>query len=255
LCTSSFPLSTYFIPIHPTPHQLINSPQGQIDLQKLKALEAKMEELDVVMTELQVKEAAAVAAEEASKQAEADAIAQEEAAKVAEQIALDEEAKAKAAEQFAREEEAKARVAEQLARDEEAKARAAEQVALDEEAKAKAAEELALDEEAKARAAEQFAREEEAKARAAEQVALDEEAKAKAAAEDAAAKAADALAKVCFYFLFEPHYLWDRHFKRQHFDFYLYFHVLLFDLSPPPIYLTICTLSPNPVSFPHLTPL
>jgi hypothetical protein len=52
-----------------------------------------MEELDVVMTELQAKEAAAVAAEEASKQAEADAIAQEEAAKVAEQIALDEEAK------------------------------------------------------------------------------------------------------------------------------------------------------------------
>ena len=77
----------------PTHDSLINSPQGQIDLAKLKALEAKMEELDVLMAELQVKEAAAVAAEEASKQAEADAIAQEEAAKVAEQLALDEEAK------------------------------------------------------------------------------------------------------------------------------------------------------------------
>jgi hypothetical protein len=77
----------------PTHNSLINSPQGQIDLAKLKALEAKMEELDVLMAELQVKEAAAVAAEEASKQAEADAIAQEEAAKVAEQLALDEEAK------------------------------------------------------------------------------------------------------------------------------------------------------------------
>jgi hypothetical protein len=80
-------------PINSPINSLINSPQGQIDLQKLKALEAKMEELDVLMAELQVKEAAAVAAEEASKQAEADAIAQEEAAKVAEQLALDEEAK------------------------------------------------------------------------------------------------------------------------------------------------------------------
>jgi len=75
------------------PVAFVTNPQGQIDLAKLKALEAKMEELDVLMAELQVKEAAAVAAEEASKQAEADAIAQEEAAKVAEQLALDEEAK------------------------------------------------------------------------------------------------------------------------------------------------------------------